>query len=1301
MIVAGVRAQARRRLRDVSGMPRVEIRFDGVSRGAKQAAAETRGAIASVGDQAAKDERRVSRFGSTIRSSLMLGAKAAAGGVGLLAGAVAFAGFKFDDLKQRANIAFTTMLGSGQKAQAFLAQLQKFAASTPFEFPQLIQTSQRLLAMGFNAKQVVPTLTAIGDAVAGLGGSPEIMDRVTTALGQIQAKGKVASEEMLQLTESGIPAWQMLADKIGVSVPRAMELVQARAVDSNVAIAALTEGMEKRFGGMMEKQSHTFGGLLSTVKDTFTQLSGTVMAPFFEMATNGLQSIVDYTSRPAFTDGVKRFGAALQVWVGKTSQQVRDFLVKHWGDIKSVIRTAWDVVKLGVKIFEDVVRASDKVAHALGGWRPTVIALGTAWVAYKGFMTAAMVATRIQAAITAGTIRATLISTGIGALVVAAGIAVGLIIAHWSKIRAWIIQFGRWISDHAKLLLAVPMIGTALFIAVEVVKHFQTIKKAVVTIAKAIVSTFSSVFNWLVKTAITVALQVVEPFSHLPGKLGGWARDAKDALHAQLDAMHKDATGYGAATGDAWGKGYYNAASGWLTAAGGLTAGMTGGAGAKAGAGAGAGVKGGLSNAGTRFGVVTTAQSQLGIPYQWGGAAVLGHSTDCSGLVQAVFRKNGINLPRTTYEQWNAGRAVSVGELQPGDLVFFHMGAKGPEHVGIYVGGDRFLEDPHTGAAVRYSKLSTYPGYAGARRVIAEDSKTAGKPGGRAPGDAAPKASATASTFAPPTDELFGVTDAQLSGTLTGGASKKAASTAKTRAKAVAIIRDQVAELAAEYGKLPPAAQRIVAPKMAALRDELAHVSDDRTLAKARRGLSELKAAINGELSLQKSVQIVRDEAAKVADAIGLLPAAARSEIAPKMEALRKELATVTSTRDLTRAKADLQKIRDAVKAAIDAMTEDVKRKRDAFSQAFGSVADKALQVFDAKTAKLVAAARIQFEGITLGEGDLTPEERALADFQAQRALDEQAKRRAEDVAARDALLVESADETADERAKRLLELAAAEEKIRQDDADDQERALQAAAEASRKAADVALDLERARIDDERALIRERMAGRLQAIQTAFANEQITAEEAQRQLLAVLADPQYATDFSSVGALIGNAFATGFTDALTAVRNAVNDLRASVDALGRATGTSSGLPTIGDANATDVVSVDTGIGGIIRVSQAYAQAHGVTVAGIAADAGRWTAIANAYAKRRAGGGKIPGQYVGMEDTVLTRLSPGENVIDRRLNAALERELLGGGRAGTLAGARIYVLGTTEREVAAALKRIVDGAPETPGYRSVQ
>ena len=98
---------------------------------------------------------------------------------------------------------------------------------------------------------------------------------------------------------------------------------------------------------------------------------------------------------------------------------------------------------------------------------------------------------------------------------------------------------------------------------------------------------------------------------------------------------------------------------------------------------------------------VQIAETQLGVPYVWGGASPSGF--DCSGLTMWVYAQLGISLDHYTGSQWNAGPHVPYDQLAPGDLVFFEPGIG---HVGIYIGGGSFIHAPHTGDVVRISSLS-------------------------------------------------------------------------------------------------------------------------------------------------------------------------------------------------------------------------------------------------------------------------------------------------------------------------------------------------------------------------------------------------------------------------------------------------------------------------------------------------------------------------------------------------------------------------------------------------------------------
>lgn len=209
-------------------------------------------------------------------------------------------GEEFNALKENSQLAFTTMLGSGQLAEKFLKGLQSFAERTPFELPGLIDASQKMIAFGFTAESVIPTLTSIGDAVSGLGGSPEKLQRVITAIGQIKAKGKAQAQEMLQLAEAGIPAWDILAKHLGVTIPEAMKMSEKGTIDATTAINALVGGMNQKFGGLMEKQSKSFTGLRSTFNDLMRDVAAKITKPWFDNAKKGLERMITLMQSDAF-----------------------------------------------------------------------------------------------------------------------------------------------------------------------------------------------------------------------------------------------------------------------------------------------------------------------------------------------------------------------------------------------------------------------------------------------------------------------------------------------------------------------------------------------------------------------------------------------------------------------------------------------------------------------------------------------------------------------------------------------------------------------------------------------------------------------------------------------------------------------------------------------------------------------------------------------------------------------------------------------------------------------------------------
>ena len=117
--------------------------------------------------------------------------------------------------------------------------------------------------------------------------------------------------------------------------------------------------------------------------------------------------------------------------------------------------------------------------------------------------------------------------------------------------------------------------------------------------------------------------------------------------------------------------------------------------------------------------VISYARTQLGKPYLWGGTGP--DSFDCSGLMMMAYRAAGINIPRTSEEQWSWGPRISASQVEPGDLVFF-AGSDGtptsPGHVGLVIGKNTMIEAYATGFPIRISQFGTPGSAAGDGTVV-------------------------------------------------------------------------------------------------------------------------------------------------------------------------------------------------------------------------------------------------------------------------------------------------------------------------------------------------------------------------------------------------------------------------------------------------------------------------------------------------------------------------------------------------------------------------------------------------------
>lgn len=266
-------------------------------------------------------------------------AKTMAVGVGAVAaglGAAGAVGVKTNAQIEQADIAFTTMLGSADKAKGFLAELKDFASKTPFDFPGLVKSSQNLISIGITTDKVLPIMRTLGNVTSGMGTGAEGIKRATVALQQMNAAGKITAEDLNQLRDAGIPVYDLLTAATGKSkeeIAKMREEGKLGQEELNALMSALESGKGlERFNGLMEQQSQSMAGLWATLKDTFSMGMADIIEPLTPMIKGALGGAISYITEitPGATAGMQGFVSSL-MGVGGTLDRMGD----AWINVKA------------------------------------------------------------------------------------------------------------------------------------------------------------------------------------------------------------------------------------------------------------------------------------------------------------------------------------------------------------------------------------------------------------------------------------------------------------------------------------------------------------------------------------------------------------------------------------------------------------------------------------------------------------------------------------------------------------------------------------------------------------------------------------------------------------------------------------------------------------------------------------------------------------------------------------------------------------------------------------------------------
>lgn len=214
-------------------------------------------------------------------------AVAAVSAVTAALGAGVVAGVKYNASIESYQTSFEVMTGSAEKAAEVIDKLKKVGAETPFELPDLADTTQLLMNYGFSADEAMDKMMMLGDISQG---SAEKMSRIATAYGQMSSAGKVSLEDVKQMIEAGFNPLQEISESTGES----MASLYDRISKGTISVDEITASMQRatseggKYFQSMEKQSQTFSGLISTLKDNAQQLLGEIVKPISDGLTESL-----------------------------------------------------------------------------------------------------------------------------------------------------------------------------------------------------------------------------------------------------------------------------------------------------------------------------------------------------------------------------------------------------------------------------------------------------------------------------------------------------------------------------------------------------------------------------------------------------------------------------------------------------------------------------------------------------------------------------------------------------------------------------------------------------------------------------------------------------------------------------------------------------------------------------------------------------------------------------------------------------------------------------------------------------
>lgn len=358
--------------------------------------------------------------------------------------------WEFSQELEYADMVYTNLFGDATMAEEFINVLKDFAAITPYSFQQSEQAAKRLLAYGIQAENVMYVMKGVLGAAA-VQSNPAIVESISRALGQIYTKGRLMNEEMRQLAEAGIPVYDILQQKLNLTTEQLRNLGD-NAIDANIAINALVDGITERYGSALDQSSRTTKGIISNIKDNSLMMFSSIFKSLTDSMHMSLSRLGEFVETLRTLYELKGVGGIFEHLVPpELHAALRSLFVSFMN--------LWSIIKTLLGSAGALKGALTAIVHILNAFLPIINGVLGVAVALVRTITGNTKAMRILTSVIVG---ASLAWVMFKIRAVAAAIAVSVIRAIISAMTALSVVMTALVSHPLWALLA---LGVGLFAA--------------------------------------------------------------------------------------------------------------------------------------------------------------------------------------------------------------------------------------------------------------------------------------------------------------------------------------------------------------------------------------------------------------------------------------------------------------------------------------------------------------------------------------------------------------------------------------------------------------------------------------------------------------------------------------------------------------------------------------------------------------------------------------------------------------------------------------------------------------------